>query len=189
MRFMKRIIPAVLLLVIFSAFVSLNDWQPVEGSAAHFKIRGLFGIYVKGTLSGMKARIRFDENAPERSLITASVEVATIRTGNRKRDKHLNSDDFFDAQKYPLITFRSFEVSRQGSVFLARGLLNIKDVTDTVNIPFTVEHINNNRMFHGAFEIDRLRYGVGRKMPGMGRKVKVKLDVFAEPLAAGEEPQ
>lgn len=177
---MKRLILIATIFVLFSSFIGFQSWQPVEGSVAHFKIRGLFGMYVKGTLGDMKAEIDFDEKAPERASISASVSAATIKTGIKKRDAHLRSDDFLDAEKYPLITFKSSSVSRNGEAYLAKGTLTIKDVSDTISIPFTVETVGNNRLFRGAFAIDRTHYHVGKKMIGMGKTVKVDLTVFCE---------
>lgn len=67
------------------------------------------------------------------SRIDATIRMASIDTDNESRDKHLRSDDFFNAEKYPLMTFKSTKIEKTGEkTYKITGELTIRDVTRTV---------------------------------------------------------
>ena len=75
---------------------------------------------------------------PTRSNIEASIDVASIATGDAQRDGHLKSADFFDVEKYPQMTFKSTRVERKGEgEYRVTGDLTIHGVTKPVT--FEVE--------------------------------------------------
>lgn len=97
---------------------------------------------------------------------TATMEVASINTGVVKRDNHLKSPDFFDAEKYPTITFVSKKITHKGNSYTVTGDLTIKDVTKSVTltgelmgtaIGFGGEH---RAGFHAQGKINRKDFGV-----------------------------
>lgn len=92
--------------------------------------------YVKekteGTLSGVEAIIRINSSDVMSSTIKGSVRVETLSTGNKMRDKHLKSEDYFDAEKFPLMKFESTVIRKDGSQYKAEGKLTIKDITRDV---------------------------------------------------------
>src|SRR5450432_1649586 len=77
--------------------------DPVHSSIS-FKVRHFFS-YVNGNFKEFEGTIHVDPDHPEKSSVTAKIEVASIDTRNEKRDGDLRSDHFFDAAKYPTITF------------------------------------------------------------------------------------
>ena len=68
---------------------------------------------------------------PEQSSVEATVNVASVESGDAKRDEHLRSSDFFDAERFPEITFESegIQLNGDGRRFVIPGALTIKDVT------------------------------------------------------------
>ncbi len=64
--------------------------------------------------------------------VEASIDVASVNTGVEKRDNHLRSADFFDAKKFPNITFISKKISASGNNYTVEGDLTIKDVTKSI---------------------------------------------------------
>ncbi|HFE65562.1 MAG TPA: polyisoprenoid-binding protein, partial [Caldithrix sp.] len=80
----------------------------------------------------------FDENNLDASSLTATIQVASINTGNEKRDTHLRSPDFFDARKYPVITFVSNKIEKAADGYLAHGPLTMKGITREITIPFKI---------------------------------------------------
>lgn len=87
------------------------------------------GDKVDGTLSGFKGNIKFDPNNPQSASISGSVDVSTMDTKIKNRDKHLKSADFFEVEKYPKMTFNASSVKKDGEVYVVFGKLTIKDVT------------------------------------------------------------
>jgi polyisoprenoid-binding protein YceI len=79
-----------------------------------FSVRQLLGT-THGEFHKFGGRIDLDREHPERSSVTATIQVASIDTKIAKRDQHLRSEDFFNAGKFPEITFRSRSVKRTGA--------------------------------------------------------------------------
>lgn len=80
----------------------------------------------------------FTSSKADWSDLTAdvTVKVASINTENEMRDKHLKSDDFFNAEKFPDITFKSKKVKSLGNnKYIITGDLTIRDITKTVELP------------------------------------------------------
>lgn len=99
---------------------------------------------------------------PKNSVFDVTLEVKTLFTDNTKRDKHLKSADYFDAEKYPLIKFRSSSVLKLASGgYEMVGNLTIKQTTKTITFPFTFTENGSTGLFKGSFQINRLDYGIG----------------------------
>jgi len=99
-------------------------------SIAEFAVKHMVLTTVKGRFRELEGTLHIDEARPEDSSVSASVDVASIDTGVGDRDAHLRSDDFFNAEKYPKITFRSRRVEPgDGAHFKLVGDLTIRDVT------------------------------------------------------------
>jgi polyisoprenoid-binding protein YceI len=118
--------------------------------------------------------------------------VKSINTNNGKRDGHLQSKDFFDAKKYPEMTFTSQSIThRQGNAYAVTGTMKIKDVSKPVELPFTFFGTQQNPFnakqevagFEAHLTIDRLEYGVGNgkffEMGVVGKDVDVLLSLEA----------
>jgi len=73
-------------------------------SGAEFKVKHLMISNVKGKFSGLSGVLKLDESNYENSSVQASIPVATVKTGDEKRDGHLLTADFFDAEKFPTKT-------------------------------------------------------------------------------------
>jgi polyisoprenoid-binding protein YceI len=85
-----------------------------DHSVAAFSVKHMTVANVRGQFNNITGTVEFDQAYPARSSVTAEIAVASITTGIRKRDDHLLSADFFDAAKYPGITFRSVKVESTG---------------------------------------------------------------------------
>lgn len=113
-----------------------------QHSNASFKVRHMMISNVKGDFSKIKGSADFDPANPANSHVEATIDVNTVNTGEAQRDTHLKSPDFFDAAKYPSITFRSKKVTRVATnKYQALGDLSIHGVTKevTLNIDATPE--------------------------------------------------
>src|SRR6185503_11697135 len=96
-----------------------------------------FGLMrVKGRFPQTHGTILYDPVAPERSTVSVVIESNSIDIGWPHRDEHLRSDDFFDVEQYPTITFRSDRIERTGESWIATGPLTMHGVTKSVAIPF-----------------------------------------------------
>src|SRR2546430_8561375 len=107
-----RFLFAALLFVPLGAFA-----ETYKIDTAHSRIA--FSLHqfvstVRGDFHRFSGTIEVDREHPERSSVTARISVASIDTKIQKRDHHLLSAEFFDAAKFPEITFKSRSVKRTG---------------------------------------------------------------------------
>jgi polyisoprenoid-binding protein YceI len=110
-------------------------------SVAEFKVKHMMISNVKGSFSGLSGTLQLDETDYTRSKIEASIPVASLSTGDAQRDGHLKSADFFDAEKFPAITFKSTNIdSKGGADYAVTGNLTIHGITKSVT--FAVEDVS-----------------------------------------------
>jgi polyisoprenoid-binding protein YceI len=113
--------------------------DPIHSSVG-FKIKHMMIATVRGQFTEFEGTIVAAEDDPANSHVSGSVEVASIDTANADRDAHLRSPDFFDAERYPQITFESTRIRHiDGGRFAVAGNLTIKGITREVELQATVE--------------------------------------------------
>ena len=109
-------------------------WQ-IDASHSHvaFSVRHMMISKVRGQFESFSGTVEGDETNLPQSKVDVQIEVASVNTRDPKRDGHLRSADFFDAEKYPYITFKSTRVEQidaeNGRLI---GDLTIRDVTKEV---------------------------------------------------------
>lgn len=102
-------------------------------TGVHFKVRHMMVSNVRGDFEKVSGKITYDEEDISRSSADISIEAGSINTRVAKRDQHLKSPDFLDAEKYPLLVFQSKKVERAGEGKLkVTGDLTIRGVTREV---------------------------------------------------------
>jgi polyisoprenoid-binding protein YceI len=94
---------------------------------------------VRGDFDELEVTMHYDPANPSASRVTARIPVASIDTGNGKRDDHLRSADWFEADEHPYLTFESSSVRAvaEGKL-LATGTLSLKGVSRRVTLPIEV---------------------------------------------------
>ena len=101
-------------------------------SAADFSVKHMMIANVQGEFSGVKGTITYDQHALKSSSVGATVDVATIKTNDPDRDKHLKSPDFFDVAKYPVMKFESTDFVEDGGKMQVKGNLTLHGVTKAI---------------------------------------------------------
>jgi polyisoprenoid-binding protein YceI len=109
-------------------------------SNVDFEVKHLMISTVRGQFREFEATLQIDEARPEDSRVTASIDVASIDTKVEDRDAHLRSDDFFNAEQFPKITFESTKAEvLDNDHFRLTGSLTIRDVTREVVLDGSAE--------------------------------------------------
>lgn len=138
-------------------------------TSVNFSINHFFSA-VTGKFGEFDGTIRFDPDNLSGSKADFTVSIASINTDEEKRDKHLQSKDFFNVKKYPTMSFTTSKIVKETATsYLVHGKLTIRDVTKDVVLPMKVtgqmEHpMKKNMMILGLVidtTIDRTEYGVG----------------------------
>lgn len=162
-------------------------------SNAEFGVKHMMFTTVKGRFGKVVGEIQFDEADPTRSAISASAEVASVATGDPQRDGHLLSPDFFDAERYPVISFRSRRIEPNGgeNEYKIIGDLTIRDVTREVVLDASYmgqgpDPWGGTRAgFNATTTVNRKEFGLQWNVPLeaggflVGDSVKISLDIEA----------
>ena len=183
-----------------SVVASTREFQglqiPAAGTyvldAAHKRVgfvgRHLMVSKVRGNFADAEATITIGED-PLQSSVTATIRTASVHTGQADRDNHLRTGDFFEAEKYPTMEYRSTGIkSFEGNEFVLDGELTIKDVTRPVELLVEFEGAGRSPYgfdifgFSATAEIDRedwgLTYNMALESGGVmiGKKVKIEIE-------------
>jgi polyisoprenoid-binding protein YceI len=102
-----------------------------------FQIRRVPVSNVRGSFGGITGTVTWDDKEPSKCSVDAVIPTASISTNNEIRDKDLRSANFFDAEKYPTMTFKSTAVTGTPGKLQVTGNLTLAGVTKTVT--FSVE--------------------------------------------------
>jgi len=102
-------------------------------SSVEFSVKHMMMTTVRGRFKNVQATLTGDRDHPEAAGVEAIIDVASVDTGVADRDAHLRGPDFFDAEGFPRITFRSTEIEnppkKEGDHFRVAGELTIRDST------------------------------------------------------------
>lgn len=124
-----------------TATTALTTWNidPTH-SQVEFAVRHMMIATVRGRFADVKGTVVTDESDLGKAEVDVVIAVTSIDTREAKRDAHLTSADFFDAETYPTITFKSTRVTGvRGDEFTLAGNLTIHGVTREVTLDVTSE--------------------------------------------------
>ncbi len=143
---------------LFSATKKISPESQIGFEIVKYKIAKV----VEGKFDSFNGTIDLDEQKSEIKNVAVKIKTASINTGNEKRDGHLKSPDFFNAQEHQEIAFVSTQSTKIASNFKLKGKLTMNGVTKDVLL--NVERKNNNR-FVGKTTINKLDYNIKWNKP------------------------
>jgi polyisoprenoid-binding protein YceI len=116
-------------------------------SSVEFRVGQFWGLV---TVTG-----RFDDYEGQLDLgaapaIELTIDAASVQTGNRRRDRHLRSTDFFDAENHPRVRFRSDSVALQGDALKVRGRLSARGRSIPLELDAKVRQVDGELEIEGA---------------------------------------
>ncbi|WP_405978436.1 YceI family protein [Streptomyces sp. NBC_00158] len=136
-------------------------------SSIGFTVRHAMVTNVRGSFAQHEGTLHLDGSDPARSTASIDVQIASVSTGIADRDAHLLGSDFFDAELFPLMTFRSTSAAQLGGdKYRVTGELTIKDVTRPLSIDLefagsATDVYGSERVgFEGSAEILRSDWGL-----------------------------
>ena len=159
-------------------------------SEVGFSVRHLMVSKVKGNFESFEGSLTIGED-PLQSSVQVEVDLSSINTRDANRDGHLKSNDFFEVETHPKMTFTSTKVEPAGSNYKVTGDLTIKGTTKPVvlNLEFNGVHPDPwggvRSGFSATTEISRKAFGVDFEIPMdgggvvVGDAIKISLEVEA----------
>ena len=135
----------------------------------------------------IQGTINVDNEKPATSSVNVTIPVASINTNVKALDEHIKSADFFDAAKYPNITFKSTKVeTKDKQHFKITGDLTVKGVTKPVVLDAVLNKQTVHPMtklqsigFNATTSFDRSAFGIGGYVPNVGDKITVNITTEA----------
>jgi polyisoprenoid-binding protein YceI len=166
---MRRVlILTAVIVAMFAVAASAADKYMVDSghSTVEFGVKHMVVTTVKGKFGEYAGHAMFDQDDPTKSTVEVTIKTASVDTDHGDRDDHLRGDDFFSAEKYPEIHFKSTKIVKDGDDYVAHGKLTIRDVTKDVEIEFElngpiVDPWGNSRIgIEGELKLNRKEYGL-----------------------------
>lgn len=161
---------AIILGFTSSTAQSATQWKLDKShTSVNFSINHFFSA-VTGKFSNFDGAFNFDPNNVAESKADFTIAVKSVNTDDSKRDKHLQSGDFFNASEFPNISFKSTKIEKKNNKeFLVHGQLTIRDKTKDVVLPLKITGEMEHPMMKGTIilglasnlKINRTEYGVG----------------------------
>jgi polyisoprenoid-binding protein YceI len=186
---MKRLALATGILALAAplALAQSSTWTADSAhSEVDFSIRHMSVSNVHGRFGKVAATVVYNEADIAKSSVTATIDVATVDTGEPARDTHIKSPDFFDAASFPTATFASTGVTRNGSNLKVAGNLTLHGVTKPVvldvegpSAPVPGMDHKPHSGFTATATISRSAFGIGPKFPAaiVGDDVKLTIEL------------
>jgi polyisoprenoid-binding protein YceI len=168
-------IKLVIAIVLFSLNLgNAQVWKPVS-TAMGFTIK-MMGVKVDGKFKGFEGVINFNPENLATSVISGTVEAATLDTDNSLRNTHLKEkSEFFEVVKYPKLKMVSTKIEKTATGYLGTFNLTIKTITKQVKIPFVVDVKGDKASFKGTTKINRKDWNIGGNTLGMSSDVTINL--------------
>lgn len=150
-----------------------GDWDIDPGhTRIGFSAKHAMVTTVRGAFNEVAGSFHVDFEDTTRSTAEIILDVASVDTRNPQRDEHLRSADFFDAEQWPDITFRSTRIEEvDDNALVVSGDLTIRDITKPITIPIEFTGAQTDAFgalragFEGTRRIDRREYGLEWNMP------------------------
>lgn len=157
-------------------------------SSVLFRAKHMDVAYVYGRFNEFSGYIILDEADVSKSKVELEVKSASVDTANDKRDQHLRSSDFFNVKQFPVITFKSTNVSakaKKENMLEVTGEFDLHGVKKTITIDVeitgkkTIPQTGEVIGFHTTFDIKRSDYGFNFGMEGVNDDLQIIVSVEA----------
>jgi len=152
-------------------------------TVVEFAVKNFWGLAsVKGRMQIREGRLELADSEANQGSAYVEIDTTSINSGNTRRDKHLKTTDFFEVERYPLITFRGRNVEQvYATNFRLKGDLTVRDVTRPITLEVSRQATPGDAHIYFQVSTILLRHDFGltnSKFP-IGREVTINLKVKA----------
>lgn len=150
---MKTCVAVLLTLLISTmAFCQIDEYTTdLDHSSVGFSVAHLVVSKVKGRFNDFSGVIQVDSESGKLTGMMLDVKAGSIDTANKKRDAHLTNPDFFNVEKYPMLTFKSTSITfKDQKAFEMSGELTMLDKTLPVKLSGVFNGVMTDKKF-GSF--------------------------------------
>jgi len=190
----KNLMALLLFRTVTAAQVNTARQYPIDTnhSTVGFSVSIMDGLSrVNGKFTDFTVTLTNDEKDITKSSVNVVIKAASINTGIPARDTHLRSADFFDAEKYPEITFQSERIEKKGKQLFALGTFTMHGVSEEITLPFQITGVNKdpiskkmNLGYSAQIVINRREFGINwthPKVPNfVGDNVEIEINLITK---------
>lgn len=182
-RFTLAAVSVLLLLSIPISAQTVKVAMEPNHSTIGFAVNIAGGVTrVTGKFMDFSLEMDYVDNDITRSSVLFTIQVRSINTGIDQRDDHLRSEDFFDAEKYPEITFESSQIQKTGEGYEMTGMFAMHGVTREVTIPFQLTNDGGYPSARIRWSLNREDYGINYEHSSMknflAKEILVEIDFW-----------
>jgi polyisoprenoid-binding protein YceI len=195
---MKKLVAVLLFCIAVTAQVNTPRPYAIDNnhSTIGFSVSIMDGLSkVSGKFTDFAVTLVNDEQDITKSTVNVVIKTASINTGIAARDHELQSAVFFDAAKYPEITFQSTRIEKKGKELIALGTFTMHGVSKEIALPFTITGTSKdpktskmNIGYAARIVLNRQDFGISWKHPNVanfvGDNVEVEINLITKALAA-----
>jgi polyisoprenoid-binding protein YceI len=170
----------IMLLLATGVFAQTTYKVDKNHSKVGFAISHMMISEVEGQFNSFDATIVSSKDDFSDATVEFTADVNTVDTNSERRDGHLKSADFFDAAKYPTITFKSTSLTKTGDkTYKVAGDLTMHGVTKPVTLDATLTGTAAGRDgkklvgFKVTGTLNRIDFGIGKSGPSTGDEVTI----------------
>lgn len=152
-------------------------------SSVVFRVKHMNTSHAWGRFNDITGTFALDEASPSASQFDFQIKVASIDTGNAKRDQHLKSPDFFNAVQFPTVTFKSKSVAKAADGYDVSGEIKLHGVTRPIKVKITP--VGTGKGPTGAaiagidafFTLKQSEFGMSKNVGPIGDDVMVNVSI------------
>ena len=185
---MKKVMTAVAALVITASTFAQSTWTLDKSHAnLNFSISHMSISEVDGSFRDFDSKFTASKEDLTDAKIDATIQVSSINTNNEGRDKHLQAPDYFDAAKYPTISFKGQTFQKvKDKDYVLIGELTMHGVTKVVSLDVrflgTIEHPYSKKTVGGfkvTGKINRKDFGIATDTPAaaLGEEIELRANL------------
>lgn len=156
--------------------------DPVH-SAIFYRIKHMNTSWSYGRFDAFQGTVTYSADAPEAAKIEIEVMADSINTGNKDRDEHLKSPEFFDVKQFKTATFKSKKVAKAGAGLKVTGDFSLHGVTKEVTLDIEPTGMGKGMKgetlagFHGTLSLKRSDFGITTYPDALGDDVQLTISL------------
>lgn len=185
---MTKQITAFLIAIVFSTLSWAEEYKfDTAHTQIFFSLSHLGFSTSTGQFTDFDGKFNFDQEDFAKSSVDVTIQVASVDFSNHKKwIEHVSGDDFFAAETFPTMTFKSTGVKQTGDdTFALTGDLTIKETTKSVVLDVKFNKAGEafgayKAGFSATTTIDRSEFGIDAYAPAVGTDVEIRIEVEGE---------
>ncbi|KAB1230217.1 YceI family protein [Chryseobacterium viscerum] len=185
---MKKVFLSFAFVLLSIVALAQGTWEAdTMHSSINFNIKHMGISFVQGRFDKFDGRVVNSGANLDNADVSFAVSVRSINTGLDMRDRHLVSEEFFDAAKFPAIEFKSSSITKdKNNNYILKGKLTMRGVEKEISVPVTFGGITKNKDgkeimgIQTKFTVNRLDYGIKYDPSGAGIAKDVELTAYFE---------